>query len=119
MQKFPTSGEINRQVPDSAAAIRLIGDRYEGAAESVDRTDGVSMSFGNWRFNLRASNTEPVLQLLPGTFERVHKSYLVNKNAIDMLKVAGGGRYHLRLTTGDEIPVGRSHYPAVKAWLGS
>ncbi len=63
MQKFPTSGEINRQVPDSAAAIRLIGDRYEGAAESVDRTDGVSMSFGNWRFNLRASNTEPVIRL--------------------------------------------------------
>jgi phosphomannomutase len=63
MTKYPTSGEINRKVPDAAAAIRLISDRYEGDAQSVDETDGVSMEFGNWRFNLRASNTEPVIRL--------------------------------------------------------
>ena len=63
MRDFPTSGEINREVPDAAAAIQLISDHYEGSAKSVDRTDGVSMTFDNWRFNLRASNTEPVIRL--------------------------------------------------------
>jgi len=63
IRDFPTSGEINREVPDAAAAIKLISDRYEGSAESVDRTDGVGMAFGDWRFNLRASNTEPVIRL--------------------------------------------------------
>jgi phosphomannomutase len=63
MQKYPISGEINREVPDAQAAIRTISERYEKDAESVDRTDGVSMAFGNWRFNLRASNTEPVIRL--------------------------------------------------------
>jgi phosphomannomutase len=63
MRDFPTSGEINREVPDAAAAIQLIGDHYEGSAESVDRMDGVGMAFGDWRFNLRASNTEPVIRL--------------------------------------------------------
>ena len=63
MEKYPTSGEINREVPDAAAAIKLIRDHYEGAAESVDTTDGVSLAFADWRFNLRASNTEPVIRL--------------------------------------------------------
>ena len=63
MRNFPTSGEINREVPDAAAAIALISSHYEGDAESVDRTDGVSMAFASWRFNLRASNTEPVIRL--------------------------------------------------------
>ena len=63
MRDFPTSGEINRKVPDAAAAIKLISDHYEGSAESVDRMDGVGMAFGDWRFNLRASNTEPVIRL--------------------------------------------------------
>ncbi len=63
MEKYPTSGEINREVPDAGEAIRLISERYEADAESVDRTDGVSMAFADWRFNLRASNTEPVIRL--------------------------------------------------------
>ena len=63
MRDFPTSGEINREVPDAAAAIKHISDHYKDSAESVDRMDGVGMSFGDWRFNLRASNTEPVIRL--------------------------------------------------------
>ena len=63
MLKFPASGEINRQVPDSAAAIRLISEHFAGDAIAVDKTDGVSMEFKEWRFNLRASNTEPVIRL--------------------------------------------------------
>jgi phosphomannomutase len=63
MEKFPASGEINRKVADSARAIRVIRDRYAGDAKAIDETDGVSLEFYEWRFNLRSSNTEPVIRL--------------------------------------------------------
>jgi phosphomannomutase len=61
--RFPASGEINRQVPDQALAIKAIRDRFEPEATSVDETDGISLEFEDWRFNLRSSNTEPVIRL--------------------------------------------------------
>jgi phosphomannomutase len=63
MAKFPASGEINREVADVAAAIASISEKYEPNAETLDTTDGISMEFPEWRFNLRASNTEPVIRL--------------------------------------------------------
>jgi len=63
MQAYPASGEINRQVPDVNAAIRTIKKTYESKAIAIDETDGVSLEFDDWRFNLRASNTEPVIRL--------------------------------------------------------
>lgn len=63
MAQYPSSGEINRQVPDTGAAIALFDERYRTLADSVDETDGISMEFADWRFNLRASNTEPVIRL--------------------------------------------------------
>jgi len=63
IQKYPASGEINRQVPDSAVAINLIHEHFSANAVAIDETDGVSMEFARWRFNLRASNTEPVIRL--------------------------------------------------------
>ncbi len=60
---FPSSGEINFTVADTTQAIKAIEDKYLAAAKSVDRTDGISLEFENWRFNLRASNTEPVIRL--------------------------------------------------------
>jgi phosphomannomutase len=63
MEKFPASGEINRKVGDSAKAIRAIRDRFAGNARAIDETDGVSLEFEEWRFNLRSSNTEPVIRL--------------------------------------------------------
>jgi phosphomannomutase len=63
MARYPSSGEINRQVPDTDAAIDMIRALYEPDATSIDETDGISMEFDNWRFNLRASNTEPVIRL--------------------------------------------------------
>jgi len=63
MKKFPASGEINRKVANSAVAIATIAEKYWSRAESIDQTDGISMEFGDWRFNLRASNTEPVIRL--------------------------------------------------------
>ena len=63
MARFPASGEINRVVSDVPAAIDAISNKYAPAAAGVDRTDGISMEFDDWRFNLRASNTEPVIRL--------------------------------------------------------
>ncbi|HEX2140340.1 MAG TPA: phosphomannomutase [Woeseiaceae bacterium] len=63
MEKFPASGEINRKVADSELAIRTIRDRYAPDSQSIDETDGVSLEFEQWRFNLRSSNTEPVIRL--------------------------------------------------------
>jgi phosphomannomutase len=60
---FPVSGELNYRVPDSKAAIAAIEQRYSPGATSVDRTDGVSFEFPTWRFNLRTSNTEPLIRL--------------------------------------------------------
>jgi phosphomannomutase/phosphomannomutase/phosphoglucomutase len=63
MDKYPVSGEINRTVSDPRAVITDIEANYKGSELSVDYTDGVSMEFKDWRFNLRPSNTEPVIRL--------------------------------------------------------
>jgi phosphomannomutase/phosphomannomutase/phosphoglucomutase len=60
---FPASGEINRRVPDARTVIARIREEYLENVLSVDYTDGLSMEFDEWRFNLRSSNTEPVLRL--------------------------------------------------------
>lgn len=60
---FPASGEINRTLDDPQGAIQRIEDSYARDALLIDRTDGLSMEFVDWRFNLRCSNTEPVLRL--------------------------------------------------------
>jgi phosphomannomutase len=60
---FPASGEINREIPDVEKAFAAVRARYEGQANSVDETDGIGFDFDDWRFNLRASNTEPVVRL--------------------------------------------------------
>lgn len=63
MAAFPASGEINREISDPPALLKQIEAHYQGSAEAMDHTDGLSMSFGNWRFNIRMSNTEPVVRL--------------------------------------------------------
>ena len=61
--RFPSSGEINFAVRDPAGAVDAIVERLGGSARSIDRLDGASLNFGDWRMNLRASNTEPLLRL--------------------------------------------------------
>jgi phosphomannomutase len=60
---FPVSGELNFRVPDAAATIAAFEARYAPRAVILDRTDGVSFEFADWRFNLRSSNTEPLIRL--------------------------------------------------------
>ena len=63
MAEYPCSGETNREVEDAAATLAAIEARYADAAQAVDYTDGLSMTFDGWRFNVRMSNTEPVVRL--------------------------------------------------------
>jgi phosphomannomutase len=60
---YPVSGELNYRVPDAKAAIAAFEKRYAAQALHLDRTDGVSFEFPQWRFNLRSSNTEPLIRL--------------------------------------------------------
>ncbi len=63
MAAFPASGEINKTIADPAALLAKVQARYEISAKAMDFTDGLSMTFEDWRFNLRMSNTEPVVRL--------------------------------------------------------
>ena len=60
---FPSSGEMNFKVADAGSAIENVIKAYRADACSLDETDGVSLAFEDWRFNLRRSNTEPLVRL--------------------------------------------------------
>lgn len=60
---FPSSGEINFVIAEPKARLAEIRSRYEASAVTVDTTDGISLEFADWRFNLRSSNTEPLVRL--------------------------------------------------------
>ena len=60
---YPSSGEINFKVSDADSAIENVLRAYRADALSIDETDGVSLAFEDWRFNLRRSNTEPLVRL--------------------------------------------------------
>ena len=63
MAAYPASGEINRRVRDASAAIAAVEARFAAESLGRDEIDGLSLEFERWRFNLRSSNTEPVLRL--------------------------------------------------------
>ena len=63
MAEFPASGEINRVLTNPQAAIAAVEAHYSDNSLKTDRTDGLSIEFADWRFNLRMSNTEPVVRL--------------------------------------------------------
>ena len=57
------SGEINSEVADAAAVVSAIEERYRAEGAEIDHLDGVTVSFPDWWFNVRASNTQPLLRL--------------------------------------------------------
>ena len=61
--QFPASGEINSTIENPKAVLEKIQENYESKALAVNFTDGLSMDMGDWRFNVRMSNTEPVVRL--------------------------------------------------------
>jgi phosphomannomutase len=60
-QKYTQSGEMNFQVEDKDAKIRELADAYKRG--QIDYLDGITIDFGDWWFNVRKSNTEPLLRL--------------------------------------------------------
>ena len=87
MRRFPASGEINRKVGDAKAVIAKIRERYAPSALLVDETDGVGMDFPQWRFNLRMSNTEPLIRL---NVESRGDAALMKSKTDELLSVIGG-----------------------------
>jgi len=63
MAAYPCSGEINFKVADAKAAVARVMEHFAARSPALDHTDGISADFGDWRFNLRSSNTEPLLRL--------------------------------------------------------
>lgn len=63
MEAYPCSGEINYTVKDAVSIFTKINKHFQPLNPIVDNTDGVSLDFGNWRMNIRSSNTEPLLRL--------------------------------------------------------
>jgi phosphomannomutase len=59
--KYFISGEINSKVEDSAAKLELLAERY--ADGKIERIDGLSVTYDDWHFNVRTSNTEPLMRL--------------------------------------------------------
>jgi len=88
MRLFPASGEINRHLASDARSI-LEGVRahYARAAQSIDHTDGLSMEFPEWRFNLRGSNTEPLVRL---NVESRGSEPLMREKTAELLKLIDG-----------------------------
>ncbi len=63
MAKFPCSGEINRKVSDPIALMAAVEQHFSASALRVEKVDGLSMAFKDWRFNVRSSSTEPVFRI--------------------------------------------------------
>lgn len=63
LDHWKRSGEINSTVKDTKAKLQALREHYGSSAQSVDALDGLTFDFGNWWFNVRPSNTEPLLRL--------------------------------------------------------
>lgn len=87
MQAFPASGEINNTLDNAKEAIEKIRKAYESEVSSTDFTDGVSIEFDDWRFNLRSSNTEPVVRL---NVESKNNAKLMNDKTSEILDLMLG-----------------------------
>lgn len=79
MIAYPVSGEINSSLKEPDAAIERVLKKYIRVDKCVDYTDGISIDFSSWRFNLRSSNTEPVVRL--NVESRANQSLMKEKTA--------------------------------------
>ena len=90
IEAYPSSGEINLKLIDPIAAIDRVLVAYKDKAIVFDQTDGISLEFssdeGDWRFNLRSSNTEPVVRLNVESKGDVALMKLKTQNILDILR---------------------------------
>ena len=88
MRLFPASGEINRRLKtDAKSILARVRSRYEKEACALDLTDGLSMEFERWRFNLRGSNTEPLVRL---NVESRADEALMREKTVEVLRLVDG-----------------------------
>jgi phosphomannomutase/phosphomannomutase/phosphoglucomutase len=88
MRLFPASGEINRHLrSDTRSILERVRAHYERAAPTIDYTDGLSMEFPEWRFNLRGSNTEPLVRL---NVESRGSEPLMREKTAELLRLIDG-----------------------------
>ena len=81
---YPSSGEINCSLSEPDKAIDFILQCFEPLAIAIDKTDGISVELINWRFNLRKSNTEPILRL---NVESLGDTALVTEKTAELLSI--------------------------------
>lgn len=86
-RRFPISGEINRRVADADAVLARVEAEFAGKQPQITRIDGLSMAFADWRFNLRKSNTEPLVRL---NVETRGDGDLLKAGTAELLKLVGG-----------------------------
>ena len=94
-----------RRVKDVAPRRRLVWVVYSSTMREE----------GRYLYHERDKAEEKLEQLLSGTFERVHKSYLVKMSEVKEIIVASGSKYSMALNNGDLIPIGRTKYKELKA----
>ena len=88
MRLFPASGEINRRLTsDTRSILERVRGQYQAGALTIDHTDGLSMEFPEWRFNLRGSNTEPLVRL---NVESRGSEPLMRTKTAELLKLIDG-----------------------------
>ena len=88
MAKYPASGEINRKIVDVEATMKRILHNYGSTVQETDFTDGLSMEFKDWRFNVRSSNTEPLVRL---NVESRGDEELMRAKTDELLSLMAGG----------------------------
>lgn len=86
VEKFPCSGEINRRVEDGNAVVNKVKEKY-GKLGQMEEVDGISVAFDTWRFNVRMSNTEPVVRL---NLETRGDRQLMEEKTNELLDFIGG-----------------------------
>ena len=84
---FPCSGEINRQVSDPEELLEMVQNHFFSEIRKIEHLDGISANCGDWRFNLRTSNTEPVVRL---NVESYGDAELMKKKTSELLGIIDG-----------------------------
>ena len=87
MKQFPSSGEINRKIGDVKGAVEAVRQRYKPGSVKVEGVDGLSVEHTRWRFNLRSSNTEPLVRL---NVESRGDEPLMKEKTGEILELLGG-----------------------------
>ena len=85
IKNYPCSGEINSTIENPAAKIKEIEKKYSDG--KIEELDGLSVEYDDWRFNLRLSNTEPIIRL---NVESKDNEKLMKKKTKELLKLIRG-----------------------------